>query len=175
MRNAFKNNKGVTIMMLVITVILMLILVAFAVYYSRNTAVEATIAKEYTSLKEIKEACTRALFEIELDPSTYDEYYFFGKSVFLDGSDVDDLTQRCGGSAGVNFSERTYQLSDSTDDENKRRLERLEITQIHNTYIIDLENQKYYLLDGVKRADDTKVYEYRDIELLYSDLLTPTK
>jgi len=162
-------------MMLVITVIIMLILVAFAVFYSRNTAVEATIATAYTSLKEVKNACARALFEIELDPSTYDEYYFFGRSIQLDGSDVADLTERCGGSSEVSFSNRTYKISDSTDDENKRRLERLEITQIHNTYIVDLENNKFYLLDGVKRANDTKVYEYRDIELLYTDLLTPTK
>ena len=158
-------------MMLVITVVLMLILVAFAVYYSRNTAVEARIAATFASLKEVKESCERAMYEIELDPDTYDEYYFFGRNIQSDGSDVTELQEKCG---NVTFSERTYKISDSTEDENKRRLERLEISKIKETYIVDIENKKYYLVDGVKRADGSKAYEYRDLELTY-DMLTATK
>lgn len=169
--NRVKNNKGITIMMLVITVIIMLILVMFAVYYSRNAAVEARIAAAYTSLKEVKEACERAIIEIELDPSTYDEYYFFGRNVQTDGSNLAEIQEKCG---GVTLSERSYKISDSTDDENKRRLDNLEISKIKDTFIVDLENKKYYILDGVKKADGNKVYEYREIQLSY-DMLTATK
>ena len=98
-------------------------------------------------------------------------YYFFGRNVQTDGSDLIEIQEKCG---GVTLSERSYKISDSTDDENKRRLENLEISKINNTFIVDLENKKYYILDGVKKADGNKVYEYREIELSY-DMLTATK
>ena len=46
-----KNNKGVTMMLLVITIILMIILTYLAIFYSQNTAPEARIARAYNNIK----------------------------------------------------------------------------------------------------------------------------
>ena len=179
MKNHLKSNKGVSLIMLVITIILMIILASYAVYYSYNIAPEAKLAAAFTSLKEIKNACNRAILEIEMDPSNYDEYYFFGDSIQKEENDtgvsgfVQKLAEKCGVTAD-DFSERTYLISNDGTDASKRRLVNLEISSISESYIVDLENEKYYILGGVKRANKEYVYEYRDIELMY-DMITKTK
>ena len=137
----FKNNKGVTLVMLVITIILMLILASFAIYYSNDVAPEASLAAAFSSLKEIKNACNRAILEIEMDPSTYDEYYFFGDNIQKEGHDVSAVAIKCG-AIPSDFSDRTYRISNDGTDANKRRLTNLEISSISDTYIVDLENQE---------------------------------
>lgn len=179
------TNKGVTIVMLVITIIVMIIMTSFAIFYSTNIAPEARIAATFSSLKEVKTACHRALNEIEMDPANLDEYTFFGKNIYQDytSSQIDELRVRCGltNPEENDFSERTYIISGSEEENVRRRVEKLEITNLGNfEFVADLGNDKYYVIDGVERIDDVNpsnskiAYEYRDIELLYS-MLTSTK
>jgi hypothetical protein len=182
-----KNNKGITMIILVITIIVMLILTSFAVYYSTNIAPEARIAASFQTLKEVKMACQRALNEIEIDP-TLDEYYFFGKNinatdnenapVGTDGITALNLAFKCGLSSVDEFGnggERTYYVSGSDDPVIKRRAEKLEMTGLGvDSFVVDLENDKYYIVGGVRRDSSSPfVYEYRDVEMLYS-MLTVT-
>ena len=51
------NNKGVTMMLLVVTIILMIMIAFLAVYYSQNVAPEARVASAYASLKAIRDTC----------------------------------------------------------------------------------------------------------------------
>lgn len=170
-----RNNRGVTLIMLVITVIVLIMLTTFAVYYSQDIAPEARLATAYSSLKEVKTACMEAKSAIELRPDLYDEYDFFGKNIFLDGSDVEDLAKRCGLTSSDEFSkEHTYKISPELDDENKRRIEKLEISSVDRIYICDIENNNYYLVNGVKRKTGSMYYEYKDIQYMY-EMLTETK
>ena len=172
MKHFLKNNKGVTVTMLVITIVLMIMIASFAVFYSQDIAPEARLASTYSSLKEIKSACDRAILEIELDPSTYDEYYFFGNSIDKDGSNKDKLADKCGVTPET-FSSRTYNIANDDTEDNKRRIERLEISSISESYVVDLENEKYYVVGGVKRSNGDVVYEFKDIELMY-DMIRST-
>ncbi len=169
------NNKGVTMMLLVVTVIVLLMITSFAIYYSNNIAPEARLARAYNSLSEIRKACLQAQSSIELKPELYDEYYFFGKSIYQDGSNVADIEARCN-LGGEHFSERTYLLTSDNDDEIKRRIQRLEISTVDGYYVADLGNRKYYIIDGVKRkGQDDRVYEFNEIQQLYKVLFTSFK
>ncbi len=132
-----KNNKGVSIIMLIVTIILMIIIASFAVYYSNNIAPEARLAAQYASLKEVKKACNIALQQIELDPDTYDEFYFFGHDIDNDPNyDEKALDQRCGNQ--FLGGGRKYVISNDGSDECQRRLKNLELSNITETYVVDL-------------------------------------
>ena len=174
-----KNNKGVTLIMLVITIILMILIASFAVYYSNNIGSEARLAAQYSSLKEIKAACDNAIIQIELNPVAYDEFYFFGHNIEyldkngelkLDGEKVDafEVMKRCNTSK---FSPRTYVIVNDGTPENQTRLSHLELSNVTYNYVVDLDYQKYYLVDGVKDSTNQFVYELSDIEKAYSNLL----
>jgi hypothetical protein len=162
-----KNNKGVTMMLLVITIILMIILSSYAIYYSENIAPEARLGATYTSLKNVKEACERAVNDIEIGVTDANEFYFFGNNIRLDGSDIEDLAKRCGLESGDQFGTRTYVIGLADTPENQRRVANLEITGLTQDYVVDLDNEKYYVLDGIRKADKTIVYEYKDIKASY--------
>ncbi len=170
--NMIKNNKGVTIMMLVVTIIVLIIVTSFAIFYSNNIAPEAKLATAYTSLSQIKKACMEAQASIALKPDEYDEYYFFGKNLSQDGSNKSDIAARCGLLDVSELGERSYKITPENDDEVKRRIKRLEISTVNDGFIVDLDNGKYYILGGVKRKTQDVVYEYREIEKLYEMLTT---
>ncbi len=166
-----RNNKGVTRIMLVITVIVLLRLTTFAICYSNDIGPEAKLASAYNSLSEIRRACMEAQSSIALKPDEYDIYYFFGKNIHDDGSNVEDIAKRCGLKRVDDFGKNTYKITPENDDEVKRRLNRLELSTVNAAYIVDLDNNKYYVVDGIKRKTEDYVYEYREIEQLY-DILT---
>ena len=168
-----KNNKGISIIMLIVTIILMLIITSMAVFYSNYIAPEARLAAAYSSLVTIKDACTAALNEVSVDTSV-DEFYFFGNTVkkSMSAAELDDVAKRCGLASKDEFGERTYKISNDSDTENQRRLENLEIRGITQAFIADLDNEKYYLINGVKKADGSIVYEYADVMASYKMLTT---
>jgi len=163
------NNKGVTMMLLVVTIILMIMIAFLAVYYSQNIAPEARVASALSSLKSVKDTChgMQLLYD-----SSKDEYYYFGKTI-REGHTTDevlDFAIRCGLTNANDFGERTYLIDPySTKDEDKRRIKNLELSNINNVFIIDLDNDKYYIVDGVSRIDNSsyKSYEYEDIQDMY--------
>ena len=159
--------------MLVITIVLMIMLTGIAIYYSNNIAPEANLAAAYASLSAIKDACNRAMYEIEADPLEYDEYYFFGDSITKKYSSYETakLAFSCGLYSNSDFSNRTYEISDSKDADNRRILKNLEISSISKSYIVDLENEKYYLVDGVRKSDGTKIFELQDMFSAYQMLV----
>lgn len=181
MNKVLKNNHGVTIVMLVITVIILLMLTAFAVFYSNNIAPEARVAAAYSSLKSIKDACEQAVADVELRPDQYDEFYFFGKTItreVADGiitqSEFDDYATKCGLSSASDFGERTYRITPESDQGVKERLKKIELSRISSSYIVDLDNDKYYIVGGVKRKTGDFYYEYKDIQRMY-EMLTKSE
>lgn len=171
------NKKGISLIMLVITVIMMAIIVSFAVFSSRNVTPESKLAAAYSSLKAIKDACDNAVNLIEINPDEYNEYYFFGQNIksLIDEENLTDLLKNCGLGKETNpileISDRTYLIKNSESESDLRKLERLELKGVSSTYIVDLENEKYYLLNGVKRLDGESVYEYKDLLKAYNLLI----
>lgn len=177
MKKVLTNNKGISFIMLVITVLMMAIIVSFAVFSSRNITPESKLAAAYASLKAVKEACDNAQNLIEINPNEYDEYYFFGQNVheLVGESELQTLLGKFGFEDFSNpnevISKRTYLIKNTTSDNDKRILERLELSNVSSTYLVDLENEKYYILNGVERVDDLMIYEYKDIVKEYNILI----
>ena len=173
MEKFLENKKGVSMIMLVITIAMMAIIISFSVFSSKNITPEAKLATAYANVKTVKDACDNALTMIELNPNEYDEYYFFGENVqkLMNASNLQLIIEKCGLTSTAEISDRTYVINNSDSDANKRMLERLELKGISNTYLVDLENKKYYILNGAERVDGNKVYEYKDILRAY-DMLT---
>ena len=177
MKKLLNNNKGISLIMLVITVLMMAIIVSFAVFSSRNITPESKLAAAYASVKAVKDACDNAVNLIEINPNEYDEYYFFGQNIheLMSESELQELLTKFGFEDFSNpnevISKRTYLIKNTSSDNDKRMLERLELNNVSSTYLVDLENEKYYILNGVERVDDVAIYEYRDILKEYNILV----
>ena len=178
--NIFRNQKGVSLIMLVIAIVMMLIIVTFAVFNSKNTTPEAKVAASLSSLASIKDACENALGLIELNPEEYDEYYFFGNNIHhkrnstgsvLSDSEKQEYAKECGLGESYTFNDDTYVIKPAETEEEKRILKNLEIKNISDTYIVDLLNKEYYIVGGVEHADGAKAYEYKDILRTYEMLV----
>lgn len=169
-----KNKKGVSLIMLVIAIAMMAIIVSFAVFNSQNTTPEAKLASTYSSLKAIKDSCDNALMLMELDPNAYDEYYFFGNNIqyrITDLTELNKIAVNCGLPSSSSFSDRTYIIKPAETEDEKRVLANLELKSVANTYVVDLENENYYIVGGIDLTNGTKAYEYKDIMKSYQ-LLT---
>lgn len=175
-----KSNSGISLIMLVITIVMMAIIVSFAVFSTQNTSDEAKFVSAYSSLKAVKDAVEDAEGLIEINPSLYDDYYFFGNEIkysIKDESEKEQLAKDCGLESIDQFGERTFLIGKGETEEEKRILENLELKGISNKYVVDLDNDKYYLVNGIshKKSDDSEetetLYEYRDMLMVY-ELLT---
>ena len=168
------NKKGVSLIMLVIAIAMMAIIVSFAVFNSQNTTPEAKLASTYSSLKTIKDSCDNALTLIEVNSDEYDEYYFFGHNIQNKISDLTELNKvaiNCGLSSSNSFSDRTYIIKPAETEDEKRVLENLELKGVSNVYVVDLENENYYIVGGIDLTDGTRAYEYKDIMKSYKLLV----
>lgn len=157
------NKKGVTLIQLVITIVVMLIIASFAVFQGGNVTTEATIAKEYESLKEVKKAVEQTVLLMEINPETYIERELFG--IPLDTEEKQSYYKRLGLTNVADLSDRTYTVT----QENQKNFELEKIIE-GKVYVVDLDNEKYYLLDGIQRENLGKAYEYKDILKMYNML-----
>lgn len=169
-----KEQKGVSLIMLVIAIAMIAIVASYAIFYSQNTTPEAKLARAYSSLKTVKDACGNAMMLIELNPNEYDEFYFFGDNIHQihqDATALNEIAVDCGLSSSLDFSERTYLIKPAEIDEEEIILKNLELKGIQDTYIVDLEKDRYYVLDGIEYLDGTTLYEYRSIVSAYEMLV----
>lgn len=157
------NKKGITLIQLVITIVVMLIIASFAVFQGGNVTTEATIVKEYESIKEVKKAVEQTVLLIEMNPETYIERELFG--IALDEAEKQSYYKRVGLTLADDLSDRAYTVT----KENQKNFE-LEKIPDGKIYIVDLDNEKYYLVDGIQRENSEKAYEYKDILRMYNML-----
>lgn len=157
------KQKGITLIQLVITIVVMLILASLAIFQGSNVTTEATIAKEYESMKEVKKAVEQSALLLEINPKTYKEQEIFGTA--LNDVNKQSYYARIGLTSADELSDRTYLVT--KDNQKNFELDKIPDGKI---YIVDLDNQKYYVVDGVQREDNTKAYEYLDILKLYNML-----
>lgn len=173
LKEVLNNKKGVSIIMLIIAVVMMAIIVSFAVFFSQDTTPEAKLASAYSSLKVVKDACDNAETLIEINPAEYDDYYFFGYSIkhnITDTAELEEYAENCGVTSS-DFSERTFIIKPAETDEEERILKNLELKGVSSTYVVDLDNEKYYIVGGAERVDGGELYEYKDIVRAYEMLV----
>ena len=150
-------QKGVSLIQLVIVIIIMLILASFALLSSDEVTTEARIARDYESLKKVKEAVEHSVNLMEINPKEYVEAELFVTK--FNSSDY----SRIGLLSSLELSNRVYEINMA----NQEKLDLENITE-ERTYVVDLDNKKYYILDGISREDGEKVYEYLDVLRLYN-------
>ena len=154
------SQKGVSLMQLIITIVLIIVLASLAVLNSGEVADEATIAKEFESMKMVKNAVDNSVMLIELNPDKYVEAEIFGARM---GDSRNNYYKKIGLSDVSELSDRTY-LIDQTN-QHKLSLEKIPEGKI---YIVDLENENYYVVGGIQREGGDLVYEYKDILKAYN-------
>ena len=64
----FKKNNGVTLMQMIGTIIIIIILASFAIWYSANTSTEAKLTRLYTEISMVKEACRKCYSNKSIKP-----------------------------------------------------------------------------------------------------------
>lgn len=154
------SQKGISLIQLVVVIIILIILASMAVFSSSSLLKESRLERDYESLKSIKEATKSALTLIEINPDEYNEEDMFGNRI-----DAEAYYSRIGLDSPDDLSSRSYMI----DESNQEALNLENITE-ERQYIVDLENEKYYVVDGVEREKGQRVYEYVDILKLYDVL-----
>lgn len=136
-----KNNKGITIIALVITVIVLAILAGILVVSSIQTVDYTKENKFIAELKVIREKVNIASKEISLGSTVYNDV---GKDINTLSTDMRtnilNIFTKCGISAE---QQANYKYFDTTE------LEKLGIYNIEHNVLIDLNNVDIISVDGI--------------------------
>lgn len=145
------QKRGVTMIQMVITIVMMILIAGFSIYNASDTIVETKIAKTYSEMQEVKKAVvgleTLEIYDIKdigtpvLDFTSYmqlQDYYSGNQEYYF-----------------LNFNEKGDSIC-----------EILEIRNIENNYIVNvknIENIEIFLINGVKIGGE---WYYTDYEIL---------
>lgn len=140
-----KKEKGVSLIILVITVIVMLILAGIIVYEGTGTIKEARKQSIYTNLLLIQ-AKTRTIN----DKVEFQEAEYIGK-VITDNSIKEKV--------GSDISNDLYEL-------NQEDLNQLGVDVKENDYAVDYKNDEVYYLKGIEDEQGNLHYSLTDIAAL---------
>lgn len=155
------SNKGVTMIQMVITIIMMVLIAGFSIYNSSDTIVEIKLSKTYEEMKEVKNAVT-SLKILEEDLTNYL------------GTPLEDLSSYH--QLEEYYNRALYKEFYYLDFKNQGDVlcDILEIRNIENNYIINtgnIEDIEIFLVNGLKINGE--IY-YTDDEILekYNDIFT---
>lgn len=153
-----RSERGVTLVQVIVTMVIVIIIASFAIWYSKNTSTEAKLTRLYNEITTVKEACNDAIVINELNPTEYPISKLFTKKW------TSEPLSEFGIDAGADTDDLYVITPDNADG--------LELEKIKNTYIYDMKNDKLYIQGGFSRIDqDTVEYEYTDIVRLYKSTL----
>ncbi len=147
-----KNQQGFTMLQMTITIVMLVLIAAFAIYNARDTVVETKITKVYNEIIEVKRAVigveTLNVQEIENIGTKLENLDAYPQlSSYLGSGDHEYYL--------LNFKESKEKLEDA-----------LELRNIENNYIVDVadtEKIKIFLVNGVEVGDS---FYYTDSEIL---------
>lgn len=156
-----KNEKGITLIQVVIAVVMLTLIASFAVLNSNDTAVETRIAKAYNEIIEVKKAV------IELKMLDEDEL-----KMVLSGDKIDSLDEYPNLASYNKPDQEYYVLKFENEDKKDILLDTLELRNIENNYIVnikDIENIEVFFEKGVRvrnevfYSDDEIIEKYKNI------------
>lgn len=158
-----KNNKGITMIQMVITIVMMVLIAGFSIYNARDTIIETKVAKIYNEVEEVKNAV-------------------IGLKIFEDenienilGAPLQNLNDYPGLAAYYKDDQEYYLLNFKTNGNTLCDL--LEIRNIENNYIVNLkdaDNVEVFLVGGAMIENEMC---YTDYEILkkYNDIFAGRK
>ncbi len=158
-----KNNKGITMIQMVITIVMMVLIAGFSIYNARDTIVETKVAKIYNEVEEVKNAVTGLkIFEDENIENIL-------------GTPLQNLNDYPGLAVYYKDDQEYYLLNFKTNGNVLCDL--LEIRNIENNYIVNLkdtDNVEVFLIGGAMIEDEMC---YTDYEILkkYNDIFAGRK
>lgn len=158
-----KNNKGITMIQMVITIVMMVLIAGFSIYNARDTIIETKVAKIYNEVEEVKNAVTGLkIFEDENIENIL-------------GAPLQNLNDYSGLAAYYKDDQEYYLLNFKTNGNTLCDL--LEIRNIENNYIVnlkDVDNVEVFLVGGAMIENEMC---YTDYEILkkYNDIFAGRK
>ena len=162
MKNKLGNNSGISAVSLMITIVVIIIIAGYSLFFSRDTVVEAQVAKAYTEIQEIQDA-TKAL---SLDAS-YAREYLAGHEI----EDISSMNERVGNKLreGKQYYYLGYADETTTEVMKQTLNETLGVRNIESSYIIsvgDIGEVDVILEDGIN-IKDKYCYTYEEIHREY--------
>ena len=153
-----EQKRGITMIQMVITIVMMILIAGFSIYNSRDTIIETKLSKTYNEMMTVKEAVL-GLETLEIVDI---------KDIGTKLSDFSSYTQLM---PYYNSGDNEYYLLDFKSNGDAIS-DVLEIRNIENNYIVNVKNMEdieIFLVNGVKIGDN--VY-YSDDEILkkYNDI-----
>ncbi len=149
-----KNNSGITMIMMVITVVMMALIAVFSITNSRETVTETKIIKLYNEMREVKSAVLRYATTENLDNLS-----IYATTVFPAGSKYP-------------ASEQKLYYLDFYNDKNVLN-DLLEVGNIEHDYVVNvyhLNDVEICLGNTVAIKGTTKNWTEQEILELYNDV-----
>ena len=165
------KNQGITILQLVISVIIMIILAAVAVFYGQGIPREANLASIYNETKELKSALQEAamLNKLKVVLVQGTEKLDVWDKIQLEKLDEDkkgDYAENL----GENASENIFYL----DFTSSRELQTvLELENMTHDYLLDFNDLNVFLVKGVSvetKEGPKTLYNAKNIEEYYNNI-----
>ena len=153
-----KNNKGISLIQLIVAIIIMMIITSFALWYASNTSTEAKLARIYAEIKTVKEAYENAIILNEVSEGTYD---------------LESLSTTEESIISQFGADETADLLSEITDKSKLYLvtpenaKELEIEKLTMEYVIDGKTGEVYIIGGFARANENPKYSASQITKLY--------
>ena len=170
-----KNQKGVTMIELVIVIIIILLITTFSVYTGKEAADQATATEVYTEINSMRAAVNSISIKKELDSDF----------VLVEGEHYDKKVNDIAGLETIDAFETKYGISveneweygnlyliygmDELDEYNASEVRKnYGLDSIKHTYLVNFETGKVDLLESINLAD-RNVRTFEQIRALVDD------
>jgi len=147
-----KNNKGITLIALVITMIIMLIIMSVMVYSSTTSLRIKALNSMYSDIRVLEEKIAIYYLGSGKLPTIGDAMTFAHSINPNDGSVYYEI--RLGSLGGITLN---YMREDQTYDDGKYK-ERSLRAEPDDVYIINEQSHTVYYIKGIKAYDETTYY-----------------
>lgn len=158
-----KQNKGITLLQLVITIVIMIIILVISIYYGQNVSKEAAIVSVYEEIINIENVLEEA--EVLNHISVLgNQVLLYEGEVTLDKIENSIYAEEIGGQTG------DFYFMDFTNSKDLGNT--LGIEKVKNNYIFDYKNMNIYLVDGIelpKEGGNEIKYDSDEIVKYYNE------
>lgn len=135
-----KQNNGITLLQLVITIVIMIIILVISIYYGQNIGKEAAIVSVYEEIINIENVLEEA--------EVLNHIYSDGNQVTIFNETIlpkvvnSEYTAELGGQTG------DFYFMDFTSS--KALGDILGVEKVKNNYLLDYKNMNIYLIEGIE-------------------------
>lgn len=160
----FKSQRGISAVSLMITIVIIIMLAGYSLFFSRDTVVEGNIATAYAEIQEVSDA----IKALSLDPSSVPEIL---AAFVID--DIGEYEDRVGADHILSEETQYYLLGygeETVSEVMKQSMnDILGLRNIKSSYVISvkgLNDVEIYLVDGIG-VNGKYCYTYDEIYMEY--------